>query len=91
MVLVTLTSEGQTSFRKLPPSVREGYDQLLMQFIEARRLTLPGEWNCHQLEGGRQLWTLKLGPYRGIFRWDGFEARFVRFGHFTTVYTRLPK
>lgn len=91
MVLVTLAPEGQTSFRKLPDSIQEGYDQALLQFATAERLTLPGRWNCHQLEGGRNLWTLKVGPYRGVFRWGGFEARFVRFGHFTTVYTRLPK
>ena len=91
MVLVTMTPEGRSSFRKLPLPAREGHDRVLLQFAEFNKLTLPGDWNCHQLEGGRSLWTLKVGPYRGIFRWDGSEARFIRFGHFTTVYHRLPK
>ena len=91
MVILTLTPEGRASFRKLTLSVREGYDAVFLQFIAAQRLTLPGDWNCHQLEGGRGLWTLKVGPYRGIFRWDGHEARFLRFGHVEKVYTRLPK
>ena len=91
MVLVTLTPEGRASFPKLPASTKEGYDQLLLEFAAIQRRTLPGAWNCHQLEGGRGLWTLKPGAFRGVFRWDGREARFVRFGHFTTVYTRLPE
>jgi mRNA-degrading endonuclease RelE of RelBE toxin-antitoxin system len=47
--------------------------------------------DSHPLSGGRALWTLRIGPYRGIFRWDGDEARFIRFGHRRSVYQRLPK
>lgn len=91
MVLVSFSPEGLTSFRKLPREVQESYHSILTGFEEAPRMRLPGRFPTHELEGGRGLWTLKVGPYRGIFHWDGREARFVRFGHVRTVYSTLPK
>lgn len=91
MVHVTVSPEGITSFRRLPPSVKEGFDHLLLEMTQAPRLRLPGHWDAHALEGGDNLWTLKVGIYRGVFRWDGHEARFVRFGPRRSVYERLPK
>jgi mRNA-degrading endonuclease RelE of RelBE toxin-antitoxin system len=91
MVLVTLSPEGRASLKRLPTRVRDEFGQLLSRFQRASRLRLPGEFATHRLEGGLGLWTLKVGPYRGIFRWDGHEARFIRFGHRSAVYQRLPK
>jgi hypothetical protein len=91
MVRITLSPEGQTSFGKLPARIRIGFDQILTHWQSVPRLRLPGEYRSHQLEGSRNLWTLKVGEFRGVFRWDGSEARFIRFGHFSTIYARLPK
>lgn len=91
MVLVTLSPEGVASFRKLPEDVKSRFDGFLLEFVSARRLRLPGGFPSHQLEGSPDLWTLKVGAYRGIFRWDGREVRFIRFGHQTRVYYALPK
>jgi mRNA-degrading endonuclease RelE of RelBE toxin-antitoxin system len=91
MVRVTLSPEGLNSLRRLPHAEREAYSRLLSEFQELRRLRLPGDFDTHPLEGGLGLWTLKIGPYRGIYRWDGHEARFIRFGHRSAVYQRLPK
>jgi mRNA-degrading endonuclease RelE of RelBE toxin-antitoxin system len=91
MVRVTLSPEGVTSFRRLPLSVKTGFDDILTGWEATPRISLPGPFPSHQLEGGRNLWTLKVGMYRGVFRWNGEEARFIRFGHRRTVYTRLPK
>jgi mRNA-degrading endonuclease RelE of RelBE toxin-antitoxin system len=77
--------------RRLPQATRDRYDRLLRKFRASVRLRLPGDLDAHPLEGGLGLWTLKVGPYRGIFRWDGHEARFIRFGHRSSVYQRLPK
>jgi hypothetical protein len=68
MVRVTLSPEALTSFRRLPAGVRVSFDQVLLRFIEAERLRLPRNWPVNQLEGSRNLWTLKLGRHRGIFR-----------------------
>ncbi len=91
MTLVTFSPEGVNSFRKLPQAVKIGFDAFLSEFVSAKRLRLPGGFPAHQLEGGRDLWTLKVGAYRGIYRWDGREVRFLRFGHRTRVYFGLPK
>ena len=91
MVLVSFSPEGFTSFRKLPRSVQQAFDEMLTHLGGAPTLRLPGRLPTHQLEGGRDLWTLKAGAYRGIFRWDGQEIRFIRFGHRRSVYERLPK
>lgn len=91
MASVTLSPEGVVSFRRLPSGVKLAYDRLLLEYASAVRLRLPGRFPTHQLEGARNLWTLKVGAYRGIYHWDGHEARFLRFGHRSTVYERLPK
>ncbi len=91
MVLVAMSPEAIASFRRLPPGVKEEYDHLILAMLHAPRLRLPGHWDAHALEGGDHLWTLRVSAYRGIFRWDGHEARFVRFGHRRSVYETLPK
>jgi mRNA-degrading endonuclease RelE of RelBE toxin-antitoxin system len=91
MVRVSLSPEGFASLRRLPESQRTRFDRLLLESQRSVTLRLPGEYDTHPLEGGRGLWTLKVGLYRGIFHWDGAEARFIRFGHRATVYQRLPK
>jgi mRNA-degrading endonuclease RelE of RelBE toxin-antitoxin system len=91
MVRVTLTPEAITSFRRLPPEVRGSFDHVLMDLERTERLRIPGAWTVHRLEGSRAVWTLKVGRYRGIFRWDGNEVRFIRFGPRGQVYVSLPK
>jgi mRNA-degrading endonuclease RelE of RelBE toxin-antitoxin system len=91
MVRVTLTPEAITSFRRLPLEGGASFDNVLMDLEKTERLRIPGAWTMHQLEGSRALWTLKVGRYRGIFRWDGNEARFIRFGPRGQVYAGLPK
>lgn len=91
MVYVSLSPEGLASLRRLPPESRRSFDRLLTLLREAPRLRLPGAFETHALEGGLGLWTLKVGPYRGIYRWDGHEVRFIRFGHRSSAYQRLPK
>lgn len=91
MVRVTFSPEAAASFRRLPKSIKHEYDALITEILGAARMRLPGKLSTHPLEGARGLWTLKAGPYRAIFRWDGNEFRFIRFGHRAAVYSSLPK
>ena len=91
MVLVLLSPEGVRSFRSLPEFARNEFDGVLRAWERAQRLRLPGAFTVHELEGGRGLCTLKCGAYRGVFRCDGNEARFIRFRHRNGVYIRLPQ
>lgn len=91
MALVTLSPEAITTFRRLPPEIRNRFDLILVEFGSPARLRLPGSYPVHQLEVSPNLWTLRVGGFRGIFRWDGHEVRFIRFGARGGVYQRLPK
>jgi len=89
MVRVSFSPEGYRSLSKLPASVRlrfnEGFAVLEKSGPDARLL------DTHRLSGTRDLWTLRIGGYRGVYRWKLDEARFIRFGHRAGVYLRLPK
>lgn len=89
MPRVRFSPEGGHSLRKLPQLYLEKFNTAF-SIIEAGG---PGaaQVDTHPLSGSQQLWTLRIGPYRGVFRWDGDEARFIRFGHRRSVYQRLPK
>ena len=65
MVRVTLSPEGIASLRRLPTLPRMRFDHLLLRFQRSTILRLPGEFDTHPLEGGRGLWTLKVGAYPG--------------------------
>jgi mRNA-degrading endonuclease RelE of RelBE toxin-antitoxin system len=89
MPRVRFSPEGSRSLGKLPHSYLEWFNAAfsLMEAGGARAPPL----DSHPLSGRQRLWTLRIGPYRGIFRWDGDEARFIRFGHRRSAYQRLPK
>jgi hypothetical protein len=91
MVSVKLSPEGRSSFKRLPDEAKLGFDSIILRLVVSKTLRLPGRYPTHQLEGGRQLWTMKVGRFRGVYRWDGEEIRFIRFGDVATVYWNLPK
>jgi|SRR5579863_4708915 hypothetical protein len=91
MVRVTFTPEAITSFRRLPISVKRAFDELLLRFERSERLRVASLWPVCRLEGSIDLWIVKVGRCRGIFRWDGAELRFVRLSERGRVYQRLPK
>jgi hypothetical protein len=45
--------------------------------------------DAHQLYGYRNVWTLRIPPFRGIYAVDGEELVWIVFGHRDTVYARL--
>jgi mRNA-degrading endonuclease RelE of RelBE toxin-antitoxin system len=89
MARVTFSPEGYRSLSKLPVPFRlqfnESFTILEKSGPDLRLL------DTHRLSGTRDLWTLRIGVYRGVYRWSLDEARFLRFGHRARVYLRLPK
>jgi mRNA-degrading endonuclease RelE of RelBE toxin-antitoxin system len=45
--------------------------------------------DVHQLYGYKNVWTLRIPPYRGIYAIDGNEVVMVIFGHRDMVYQEL--
>ena len=89
MVRLTFSPEGYRSLSKLPPSIRLRFNESFT--ILEKSGPDAGLLDTHRLSGTRDLWTLRIGVYRGVYRWKLDEARFIRFGHRARVYLRLPK
>lgn len=89
MATVRFSPEGTHSLGKLPPAVLRKFNLAFSTIVESGP-SAPS-LDAHHLSGGRGPWTLRIGVYRGIFKSDGAEARFIRFGHRRAVYARLPK
>ena len=89
MPKVRFSPEGSRSLGNLPHLYLEKFNVAFALVEEGGPRAAP--LDSHPLSGNQRLWTLRIGPYRGIFRWDGDEARFIRFGHRRSVYQRLPK
>jgi mRNA-degrading endonuclease RelE of RelBE toxin-antitoxin system len=89
MVRVTFSPEGYRSLSRLPKLVRLRFNESFT--ILERSGPDISLLDTHRLSGTRDLWTLRIGVYRGIYRWSLDEARFIRFGHRARVYLRLPK
>jgi len=89
MPRVTFSPEGFRSFAQLPGSYRLQFNKAFA-LLEAKGPD-SSVLDTHRLSGARDLWTLRLGVDRGIYRWRVDEARFVRFGHRSHVYENLPK
>jgi len=89
MARVTFSPEGFRSFAQLPTQVRLQFNETFA--ILERSGPDVNLIDSHPLSGAQDLWTLRIGQYRGIYRWRIDEARFIRFGHRAHVYLRLPK
>ena len=89
MTSIRFSPEGIQSLGKLPRSMLDKFN-VAFSILAGSGPSAPS-LDTHQLSGGRGLWTLRIGVYRGIFRWDGAEIRFIRFGHRRSVYANLPK
>ncbi len=89
MAQLSFSPEWFRSLAALPEQVRREFDEAFA--IMERRGPDVNLLDTHQLNGARHLSTLRIGAFRGIFRWGGDEARFIPFGPRATVYRRLPK
>jgi len=88
MARVTFSPEGFRSLTQLPTPVRLRFNESIA-ILEASGPDA-SLLDTHPLSGTGILWTLRIGTYRGIFRWKIDEARIIRFGHRARVYLRLP-
>jgi mRNA-degrading endonuclease RelE of RelBE toxin-antitoxin system len=89
MPRVSFSPEGYRSLVRLPTSYRMLFNAAFSVLEEKGPDS--ALLDTHELSGARNLWTLRLGVYRGIYRWRIDEARFIRFGHRARVYQKLPK
>ncbi len=85
---LTFAPTADKSFALLPRRVQEQFDQAfdLLERDPRRASTDP---DVHQLYGYRNIWTLRVPPFRAIYAIDGRDVVLVVFGHRDTIYSTL--
>lgn len=86
--LLTFAPTADQSFPTLPRSAQTRFDRLFDILEQNPHGGIPG-LDVHQLYGYRNVWTLRVTPYRGIYAIDGSEVVMIVFGHRDTVYSDL--
>jgi len=84
----TFAPTADQSFGKLPPRIQREFDRafdLLAEDPTGSTAAL----DAHQLHGYRNVWTLRIPPFRGICVVDGHELVWIVFGPRETVYAQL--
>ncbi|MFZ0892591.1 MAG: type II toxin-antitoxin system RelE/ParE family toxin [Thermoplasmata archaeon] len=87
---VTFAPTADQSFRSLPRRIQERFNELFDLVAQDPRHARP-VLDVHQLFGYRNVWTLRIPPYRGIYAIDSGEVVFVIFGHRDLIYPQLHR
>lgn len=74
------------TFWSLPRRVQRRFD-LAFALLERDPQGSGSTLDTHQLYGYRNVWTLRIELYRGIYAVDGGEVVMVVFGRRDTIYT----
>jgi len=85
---LAFVATADQSFAPLPRGIQRQFDLAFDHLRQEPRLG-GSELDVHQLYGYRNVWTLRIPPYRGIYVIEGREIVFVVFGHRATVYATL--
>lgn len=81
---------ADASFERLPRWAKRRFNAAFSLLEQSTRGTL-SDLDVHQLYGYRNVWTLRVPPYRGVYAIDGAEMVMVVFGHRDTVYQDLHR
>ena len=86
--LLTFAPTADRSFRKLPRWAKEEFNRSFELIAEDPSGARSG-LDAHQLFGYRNVWTLRIPPFRGIYVVDGREIVWTVFGARESVYAQL--
>lgn len=84
------TESARREFLKLPRPVKQQFEAVL-ELLARNPLRGTAQLDVHQLRGGRGLWTLRVGRYRGLYRVEGESVVFVAFRPRPGAYKALTK
>jgi mRNA-degrading endonuclease RelE of RelBE toxin-antitoxin system len=87
---LTFGPTADQSFPRLPPPVRERFNRAF-DTLEQDPRRGSAALDIHQLYGYKNVWTLRIPPYRGVYAIDGNDVVMVIFGHRDTVYQDLHR
>ncbi len=72
------TESARREFLKLPQPVQRQFEAVF-NLLARNPLRGTAHLDVHQLRGGRGLWTLRVGRYRGLYRVEGETVVFLTF------------
>ncbi len=84
----TFAPIANKSFALLPRGVREQFNQAV-DLLERDPRRASTDLGVHQLYGYRNVRTLRIPPFRGIYAIDGSDVGLVVLGHRDTLYSTL--
>ena len=88
MFRVTLAPPAVRSWSSLPRWARTRFNAAF-DLLEKDPRGTSADLDTHQLFGHRNVWTLRIPPYRGIYVIEGSEVVMIVFGRREVVYQRL--
>ncbi len=88
---IRFKASAVSELMQVPRHLRRRFDIGFDQMQESPFRSVPGVLSVHQMRGGRGLWTMVVGPYRGIYRVVGDEVRFLAFRARPIAYRDVTK
>src|SRR5690349_8718 len=76
------------SFRSLPFWAKREFNRSF-QLLAVDPSGARSKLDVHQLHGFRNVWTLRIPPFRGVYALDGREIVWIVFGARESVYAQL--
>jgi mRNA-degrading endonuclease RelE of RelBE toxin-antitoxin system len=86
---LTFSQSASRELMRMPGRFRHRFDAGFDHIEKDPRRSQPGMFTVHELHGGRGLWTMVVGPFRGIYRIVGSEVVFLAFRPRPTAYRDL--
>lgn len=85
---ITFKASAARELAKLP---REAQLRFLFAFtlLSAAPTRASHKLSIKQMRGHPGFWRVAIGPWRGVYQFDGSVVRFYVFGHRATVYTQF--
>lgn len=80
--------EAARELAALPPEVQERFFLAFSELARAPTRYAPAV-RIKQMRGRPGFWRLSVGPWRGVYRFDGEAVVFYIFGHRKLVYTQF--
>jgi mRNA-degrading endonuclease RelE of RelBE toxin-antitoxin system len=87
---LTFAPTADLSFPLIPRSIRVRFNRAF-DGLEREPRSGRSDLDIHQLYGYKNVWTLRISLYRGVYAIDGDEVVMVIFGHRDTVYQELHR
>jgi mRNA-degrading endonuclease RelE of RelBE toxin-antitoxin system len=84
----TFAPTADQSFGTLPARIQREFDRAFEPLTEDPTGSRAG-LDAHQLYGYRNVWTLRIRLFRGVYVVDGHELVWIVFGPRETVYAQL--